>query len=178
MGAGLPIGAFWVAEQHASTLQAGMHGTTYGHLFIALPALPPPFCLCPPAPCPLFPLMLTGCCMACCCAVPAWVTAHTATQSGMQAATLWSARWPTPSCRSAVPGSPSAVLAPLARDGVACVCVCVRVWGGAQAIEEEGIEANVRARGEQLTAGLHDLAARYAPLYPWQHACALTVFFC
>jgi hypothetical protein len=107
----------------------------------------------------------------------AWVTAHTATQSGMQAATLWSARWPTPSCRSAVPGSPSAVLAPLARDGVACVCVCVRVWGGAQAIEEEGIEANVRARGEQLTAGLHDLAARYAPLYPWQHACALTVLF-
>jgi acetylornithine/succinyldiaminopimelate/putrescine aminotransferase len=30
LGAGLPIGGFWVAEKHAGLLSAGMHGTTYG----------------------------------------------------------------------------------------------------------------------------------------------------
>ena len=30
LGAGLPIGGFWVAEKHADLLSAGMHGTTYG----------------------------------------------------------------------------------------------------------------------------------------------------
>ena len=30
LGAGVPIGGFWVAEKHAGLLSAGMHGTTYG----------------------------------------------------------------------------------------------------------------------------------------------------